>query len=880
MKQFNINAVRTCHYTNTPLWYQLCDEYGIYLCAEANIESHQFWSRFPQDSTWLGAFMDRNAGNVEPYKNHASIIYWSLGNETGFGTNHVKMSEWIHKNEPTRPVHYNPAGNDPAVDIVAPMYPTVEGYISDAKHDNRPVIMCEYAHAMGNSCGNLKEYWEPSYSLPRAQGGFIWDWVDQGFLKKDKNGNTFIANSGELNDPKSEAYVGFDGLVLADRTPQPELFEYKYIIQPVKITLSDLNSGKIKILNRYEFSNLNILNGEWELLENGKQIQKGSLGKIDLNPGSETEIIVPFNKEAFKNNCEYFLNFTFRLSEKNAWAEKGHIVAWEQLALSDKFDLKQYSVKNDNSFKMNENENEIKFSGKNFRIGFSKKTGFLSSIKNEGKEIIKQGPAAILYRAPSDNDEMWWNNASPAALWRKAGFNNLKYKVENFKVEKNKEYYSVNVVLKVYSDSIPNILNNTIAYNVFPNGDIFVQSGFEFAISQADISNKEIPRIGMQMVLPAGFENYKYYGSGPWENYTDRNSSAMIGEYSSTVSEQYFPYSRPQHTGNKTNVRWASLTDNDGIGIAVFGFPHLETTALHFSENDLDKKSFTEITKQEDIFFSIDAQQNGLGGASCGPGVRPDYQVKLKNTGYVFRISLVNKRTDLSSMITGSPFLSTPVINPLENTIYKGVQKIEIVPPVKDAEIRFTLDGSEPDESSDLYTGPIEISTDSKIIAKAFKKGFNPSLPVSRDYTIAEVLYESPVIKFGDNPVESNVPVEGFRSIAIMITDPDSSADWDHTDVLEPVLIKKDGSEVSLTEFKPFKTFQGWSTLAVNRSCDRNPLKVAGKVYKKGLGTHGIAEIWYHIDSDVSAIKLMVGVDDESEGRGSSTVTYRIVGIR
>ncbi|MBO9684237.1 MAG: DUF4981 domain-containing protein, partial [Flavisolibacter sp.] len=333
MKQHNINAVRTSHYTNTPLWYQLCDEYGIYLCAEANIESHQYWSRFARDSSWLGAFLDRNAGNVEPYKNHASIIYWSLGNETGFGQNHVKMSEWIHKNDPTRPVHYNPAGRDASIDIIGPMYPTVEGYAADARNDNRPVIMCEYAHGMGNSLGNLKEYWEPSYALPRAQGGFVWDWVDQGFLKKDKNGNTFIANSGDLNDPRSEAYVGFDGIVNADRTPQPELFELKYIIQPVKITLSDLASGKIKILNRYEFSNLNILNAEWELLENGKQIQRGVIGKIDLNPGVEKEMVIPFTKPTLKKQSEYFLNISFKLSNATSWAEKGHLVAWEQLEL-------------------------------------------------------------------------------------------------------------------------------------------------------------------------------------------------------------------------------------------------------------------------------------------------------------------------------------------------------------------------------------------------------------------------------------------------------------------------------------------------------------------------------------------------------------------
>jgi beta-galactosidase len=880
MKQFNINAVRTCHYTNTPVWYQLCDEYGIYLCAEADLESHQYWGRFSNDSTWLGQFMDRNAGNVEPYKNHASVIYWSLGNESGFGPNHIKMSEWIHQNDPTRPVHYNPAGNDPSVDIVAPMYPSVEAFKAQAKGSNRPVIMCEYAHAMGNSCGNLKEYWEPSYTLPRAQGGFIWDWVDQGIYFKDKNGKTYIANGGELNDPKSETYIAFDGLVLADRTPQPELNEYKYIIQPVKVTLADLNSGKVKIQNRYEFSNLNILDGEWALTENGKQIQKGNLEKIDLDPGMEKEIIIPFKKPELKKHSEYFLNITFKLSDKTSWADRGHIVAWEQLTLLYKVESRSYFAEKDNSFSMNETEDEIIFTGKNFSIGFSKKSGFISSIQNEGKEIIKQGPAAVLYRAPTDNDEMSWNKTSPAVQWRKAGFNHLRYEVKDIKVKKNEDCYNIDVVMKVYSDSIAHILNNSVSYSIFPNGDIFVRSGFEFVMDPANIANKEIPRIGMQMVLPSDFENYKFYGRGPWENYADRNTSAMVGEYTSTVTGQYFPYSRPQHTGNKTNVRWASLTNNDGIGIAVFGFPHLETTALHFSDNDLDKKSFADITKQDDIFFSIDQQQNGLGGGSCGPGVRSDYSLKIKDTGYTFRISLVNKETDISSLMSESPFLAPPVIYPKERFLYKGIQKIDIVPPAEDAEIRFTLDGSEPNESSQLYEEPIQISSDCTIKAKAYKKGINPSLSVSHTYNIGELLFESPVIKFGDKPVACEVSIDGFTSIGILISDPDHSEDWDHADVLEPVLIKKDGSEISLTELKPFMTFQGWNTLAIDKSVQRNPLMVAGTVYKKGLGTHSIGEIWYHLGNDAAKLKLFVGVDDETGGIGSSTITYKIVGIR
>lgn len=882
MKQFNINAVRTSHYTNTPIWYSLCDEYGLYLCAEANLESHQYWSRFSQDSTWLDAFLDRNAGNVEPYKNHPSILYWSLGNESGFGKNHVKMSEWIHKNEPTRPVHYNPALNDPSVDIIAPMYPSVEGFVAAVKENKRPVIMCEYAHAMGNSCGNLKEYWEPSYTLPRAQGGFIWDWMDQGFFHKDKNGKTFIANSGDLNDPKSEAYVAFDGLVLADRTPQPELFEYKYIIQPVKISGVNLAAGKVKALNRYEFTNLNFLNAEWQLLENGKVIQNGIFGKIDLAPNAEKEIAIPFSKPDKKPNSEYLLNIIFKLHENTNWAEKGHIVAWEQLALPYSIEMVNFNPKSNlNNLEIKEANDKLIFVGKDFSIAFEKTTGFLSSINNNGVEILNQGLKAVLYRAPNDNDEKWWNISSPARQWRKAGLNNLKYELKNFSVNKNKNgFYEVNTIQKVFSDSLKDIADNTVKYNVYPSGEIIIQCAFEFAMEASDIANRELPRIGMQMVLNPEFEQFTYYGRGPWENYPDRKNGAMLGEYNSTVSDQYFPYSRPQNTGNKTDVRWASLSNKNGIGISVSGFPEFEATAVHFSENDLDKKSFADIVKRDNIYFSIDYRQNGLGGASCGPGVRQDYLLPLKNTSYMFKISLLKANSKNENLICNSPFALAPEIFPGENFLYKNIDSIIINTPENGCEIRYTLDGSEPTEKSNLYRSSIKVNNDCIVKAKVFRKGYQPSLTMSRSYKIRELLYESPIIKFGDKAVATEVDITGFKSVGIIITDPDHSTDRDHADIVDPLIIRKDGSEMPLTKLNPTKTFQGWNILKIDKTVDNNPLKIAGVVYEKGLGTHGVAEVWYNTNNEYLKIKLKVGVDDESRGTGSSTIGYRVVGIR
>ncbi|MGE5499961.1 MAG: glycoside hydrolase family 2 TIM barrel-domain containing protein [Syntrophothermus sp.] len=881
MKQYNINAVRTCHYSNTPLWYELCDRYGIYLCAEANLESHHWWDRFSKDSTWLESFLDRNSGNVEPNKNHPSIIYWSLGNESGFGPNHVKMSDWIHKNDPTRPVHYNPADTDSSVDIVAPMYPTVESYANHARRDNRPVIMCEYAHAMGNSCGNLKEYWEPAYSLPRAQGGFIWDWVDQGFYRKDKDGKTYIGNSGEFNDPLSEKFVGFDGLVNADRTPQPELNEYKYIIQPVKTEAADLVSGQIKITNRFDFLNLNTLNISWELAENGRVLQTGGLAAPDLKPGEQKEITIPFTKPELKPGCEYFLNLNFTTSGDLPWAKKGHLAAWEQLKIPYEVSAKPYQLsKTEQPLKMKETPDKIGFTGNNFSITFDKKTGLISSINNQGKEIIKHGPEASLYRAPTDNDEMWWNERSTAVFWRKAGLDRLKAEVKSIKASKNKNgFYEVKVKLKLNSDSLDNIAENNITYNITAGGDIFIQSGFEFYISQSDFAGGGLPRIGMQMILPEGFENYKYYGCGPWENYADRNQSSKAGEYISTVTDQYFPYSRPQTTGNRTNIRWASLTDKDGLGIAVFGSPVFEASALHFSEKDLDKKSFSDIVRRNEVYFTIDHHQNGLGGASCGPGVRPEYKLNVNNISYEFRISLINKLTDPAALISESPFTEAPVILPSSNEMMRS-DTISIHTNAKNAEIRYTLDGTEPNEKSLLYKGPFSAERDYTIKAKTFCPGKMPSAAVAHSYKMLELLYNLNSVKFGNKAVYAEIPLSGMKRLAIIVTDPDNSTSWDHADILEPRLVRKDGTEIRLSALKPVKNHQGWGPLGIDKSVEGTPLRSGKENYLFGLGTHSRAEIWYNLPEDFTMLKTSFGCDDETEGRGSSNMGFRIIGVR
>ncbi|HEX8549472.1 MAG TPA: glycoside hydrolase family 2 TIM barrel-domain containing protein, partial [Cytophagaceae bacterium] len=403
MKQHNVNAVRTCHYPDAPEWYDLCDEYGLYLCDEANIESHAFWGKFSNMPSWKNAFMDRVVSLVKRDKNHASVLYWSMGNESGFGPNHVAVSSWTRTYDPTRPVHYNPADTDPSVDIIAPMYPT-EATVRDlAINENRPVIMCEYAHSMGNSTGALMEYWKHVYTLPRAQGGFVWDWMDQGFFATHSNGKRFIANGGQMNDPKSEKLVAFDGLINADRTIQPELLELKYVMQPLRFSPINIATRKFKVKNWSEFLNANFYDINWKLVENGKVTQNGSL-QLDLDAQKEREFEVPYLMPGFKAGTNYLLQIFVTLKETTKWADKGHEVAHAEFEIQNNLLHKELGLLKTPKMKLETDASELKIKGGNFSVVFSKITGNMSSLKFEDKELLKHGPELNIWRAPSDND--------------------------------------------------------------------------------------------------------------------------------------------------------------------------------------------------------------------------------------------------------------------------------------------------------------------------------------------------------------------------------------------------------------------------------------------------------------------------------------------
>lgn len=634
MKKFNINTVRTCHYPDDPEWYELCDYYGLYLIDEANIESHGMGYKpkntFANKPQWKDAHLDRIIRMVERDKNHPSVIIWSMGNEAGDGINFEVASQWIHRRDPSRPVHYERALRRPHTDIVCPMYTPIKWLIEYAsKKQDRPLIMCEYAHSMGNSTGNLQDYWDVIEKYDQLQGASIWDWVDQGLLKHSENGEEYWGYGGDFGDEPNDDNFCINGLVFPDRTPQPALWEVKKVYQYIKVKPIDLKNGKVEIINKYDFTNINIFEASWKLSEDDKVLEKGILPKLDIAPKDSKIITIPFDKPELTPGAEYWLIISFRLSESTSWASKGHEVAWEQIKIPfnvpDKPILKMEEIP---ELELTESESQAIIDGKDFKLVFSKKEGTIASFKYKGIELIKSGPTPDFWRVPIDNDI---GNGMPDSLgiWRYAGRDRV---IKDVRV---KEISPKMVCIKVISTIPVGHSHYESIYTVYGSGDIVIENKFE---PGGELPS--LPRFGMQLSLPGEFNYFSWYGRGPHENYTDRKTSAAIGTYGGTVYEQYVPYIFPQENGNKTDVRWVSLTNSDGIGLLAIGIPLLSVSAHHFTHDDLEKANHTyELKRRDDIYINLDYKQMGIGGDdSWGAWPHPEYTLTSKRYSYKFRL--------------------------------------------------------------------------------------------------------------------------------------------------------------------------------------------------------------------------------------------------
>jgi len=638
MKASNINTVRTCHYPNTPAWYELCDRYGLYVIDEANIESHGMGYSpevtLANRPEWKRAHLDRIERMVERDKNHPSVIIWSMGNEAGDGTNFEAGAEWIRRRDPRRPVHYERAGRRPHTDIYCPMYAGIAELVEYATtKQDRPLIMCEYAHSMGNSTGNLQDYWDVIERSDQLQGGCIWDWVDQGYRKETADGRAFWAYGGDFGDTLTDGNFCCNGLVLPDRSVTPKLMEVKKVYQCVGFRAVDLLKGKIAVKNKFFFTNLRNYEFTWEVLQDGKPFQTGKLGQIDVEPRTTFDVVLPYRINTPAPSAEYHLVVRAALRSATEWAPKGHEIASEQFALAMKRDEEPVDAKTLAALTVEEKDSMVTVAGEIFRLTFDLRTTAMQSFTWKGVELIERGPEPHFWRAPTDND---FGNKMPerCAVWRRAGEHR---KLDRYAVER----VSPGVVRLTMTLSLLDVGSSwTSTYTVLGSGDVIVDNRFD----PGGVQLPELPRLGMTMNIPKSFDRVDWFGRGPQENYSDRKTAAFVGVYGGNVKDQVEPYVSPQENGYRTDVRWVALTDKRGGGLLAVGMPLLGFSALPYTAEDLTQKTRgsmhpVDLKERPFVAVNLDDRQMGVGGDdSWGAKPHPQYQIPPRPYSYSMRL--------------------------------------------------------------------------------------------------------------------------------------------------------------------------------------------------------------------------------------------------
>lgn len=651
MKLFNINAVRTSHYPNDPTWYNLCDQYGLYLVDEANIETHgmgaEWQNSFDKSKhpaylpEWAPAHMDRIERLFERDKNHASVVIWSLGNECGNGPVFHDAYKWIKQQDNTRFVMFEQAGENANTDIVGPMYPSIKSMLTyaNATDKTRPYIMCEYSHAMGNSNGNFQEYWDIIMSKKHMQGGFIWDWVDQGMKTSTPDGRTFWAYGGDLGGYHLQNDENFcaNGLVAADRTPHPGLYEVKKVYQNILFTEKDPRSGTVLIHNLFDFTNLDQFNFKWELYRNGEKIKEGPFS-VSLAPHQQKEVKlkIPLIKSVV--GSEYFLNVFAYTKTATELVPAGHEIAREQFKKAGDYFVQKSSA--GAKLQVSKENGNLKFSSGDISGEFDTRTGrILQYTARNASRVILQFPEPYFWRAPTDND---FGNGMQVNLgiWRTA---HVDKAVKNVTVgDQSGAGLPIRVEYELTGINVP----YTVEYLIQNDGAIQVTGSMDMTGRNLP----ELPRFGMRMELPASLSNLSYYGRGPWENYSDRNTASFVGLYNDQVQNQAtLSYIRPQENGYKTDVRWLSLTNAEGKGLRIEGLQPICFSALTNKTEDLDpgltkkQQHPIDVKPRNGVFLNIDLKQRGVGGDnSWGALPHDQYRLLDKKFSYSYVIKLID----------------------------------------------------------------------------------------------------------------------------------------------------------------------------------------------------------------------------------------------
>lgn len=642
MKEMNINAVRTCHYPDDPRWYDLCDQYGIYVVAEANIESHGMGygkESLAKNRAYHKAHLERNRRNVAANRNHPSIIVWSLGNEGGYGKNFEDAYDMVKGMDASRPVQYERAGHDGKTDIFCPMYfpyEASERYASSPA-STRPLIQCEYAHAMGNSEGGFKEYWDLIRKYPKFQGGYIWDFVDQSIRHTTPEGKMVYAYGGDFKstDPSDQNFCD-NGLVSPDRVFNPHAYEVQRVYQDIHTTLTP--EGDIEVFNERFFAPLDDVRMEWTLLTDGRPTRTGSINDLNVSPQGRSKIKIDFGP--IKDDTEALLNVAYTLKESTSVLDGGTVIAREQIRLTpERCRMARPSDKPVDYIDRSGGVLTIK--GKNFTVAFNENNGFIARYEVGGKEMLNKGAMITpnFWRAPTDND-YGAGLQKKLAVWKDPGI--------KLKSMKPGHRNGVATVKAVYTMSnVPATL--TMEYAINGDGAISI---VEKMTPEAD--SKEVPmlfRYGIQMPMPARYETVDYYGRGPGENYCDRQQASDLGIYRQSVTSQAYPYIRPQETGTRTDLRRWAVLDESGSGVEFTSTKPFSASAIHYTIESLDggpekpNSHWGELTQDDVTNVLVDYAQLGMGCVdSWGALPLPQYRVPFGEYTFNLTITPVKNR--------------------------------------------------------------------------------------------------------------------------------------------------------------------------------------------------------------------------------------------
>ncbi len=666
MKMHNINTVRTSHYPEPEMWYKLCNKYGLYLIDEANIESHGMGygpESLAKNPEWGPAHMYRTENMYERDKNQPAVIIWSLGNEAGNGVNFEATYKYLKDTDSTRPVQYEQAHGGDDTDIDCPMYARItdlENYATKGD-PQKPLIQCEYAHAMGNSVGNLQDYWDVIEKYDILQGGCIWDWVDQGLLTTNDAGEKYWAYGGDFGPDTvpSDGNFCINGLVDPDRGVKPALLEVKKVYQNIGFKPVDLKKGIVNIKNKYTFIDLSGFDISWTVTADGQVLKSGDLGNFDLEPGENRDVELDYSVDP-SPGTEYFLNFSAKTRKAEGLVPAGYELAAEQMELPLFKAKVKADVKSFPKLQAGNSGSTITVQGEGFQLVFDKDAGVLKSFKSGGEELLLSGPVPNFWRAPTDND---FGNDLPvrSRVWRKAG-ERRKVTQASLKVSPDNKAI-VTFKFDLSNEKEEKIADYQSVYTVWGSGDIEVADNFAMT---GDLL-PEIPLFGMNLVMPRQFDQMTWFGRGPQESYWDRKTSAFVGKYSGPVADQYYAYVRPQENGNKTDVRWVTITNDKGTGLFFAGEPLIEVSAHHNIMEDFESPERTDgrqtngvkpvnrhinDVKQRDLTsVNINYRQMGLGGDdSWGAWTHDQYRLRDKHYSYIFRMKAIHQGDNPAEM--------------------------------------------------------------------------------------------------------------------------------------------------------------------------------------------------------------------------------------